>query len=198
MKENKDYSQFSTIEELSEYILTKEVYSATDNGIHEIERLNHLIDLGKQCNTISELGVWQGRTLALFIIQKPKKITGIDIDLSRMNSYKDVFYNYSKDHNINLEMLEVSSTSIESVRDVELLHIDSLHTPSHLQKELNLHANHVSKFITFHDTKLGNKKKGTEFQLWKIVEKFLENNNNWELYEHYTLGKCGHATIKRV
>ena len=33
--------------------------------------------------------------------------------------------------------------------------------------------------------------------LANMLMKFLNDNKDWRLYEHYMLGKCGHATIKR-
>jgi cytochrome c551/c552 len=197
MKEG-DYSVFNSLEDLSQFILNEEIFTATDNGIHDTERYKHLIKLGKKVETVSELGVFQGRTMALFMQQGIKSIHGVDINLNRFTpKLKKIFQEYADKNNINFELIEASSISEESVREVDLLHIDSWHNPQHLKKELYLHHKSVSKFITLHDTKLGNPMNGTQFQLWKVVETFLKEHKEWRMYEHYTLGKCGHATIKR-
>jgi cephalosporin hydroxylase len=193
-----NYDRFECVETLRDFILNEEIYTATDFGIHDTARYKHLIELGNQVETVSELGVWQGRTMALFMGQNIKKIYGVDLDLSRFNKkLRRIFQEYAEKNNIQWELIESTSTSANAIREVELLHIDSLHTPTHLQAELDLHSKFVSKYITFHDTKLGNPFNGTQFQLWRVIEKFLNDNKDWRLYEHYMLGKCGHATIKR-
>ena len=93
-------------------------------------------------------------------------------------------------------MYEGNSLDKESVHEVDMLHIDSLHRAAHLQKEIDLHSGHVKKYMVFHDTKYAHGE--PEYALWRVVEKFLNKNNDWELLVNYTEGKAGHAAIQRV
>ena len=72
-----------------------------------------------------------------------------------------------------------------------MLHIDSYHKSWYLKKELALHASHVSKYIAFHDIKQNN------WELWRVVEKFVNDNPEWEVESKYEGGTCGYAVIKR-
>jgi cephalosporin hydroxylase len=122
------------------------------------------------------------------------KVVGVDISLDnyKKGGLKELMESYAADKGFELKLIQKSSISESTVSDVELLHIDSLHHPKHLMKELELHAPRVSKYILFHDTKVKN------YELLKVVNKYIERHpKEWELVENYTGGKCGHAAIKR-
>jgi len=177
-----DYRQAKKLEDVIEI-------SKRDWSIHSETRNNCLMRLAKDSESVSELGVNQGSSFIFMMLQNPKKIVGVDLTLKKWRTGGT----YPA-----LEPLRGSSTDKKSVYNVDMLHIDSLHKASHLRKELKMHAESVNKYIAFHDTKLGNGETGGQFALWRVVEQFLNDNPQWELEEHYTEGKCGHAAIRRV
>ena len=132
------------------------------------------------------------------MLQNPKKIIGVDIDLNNWNvgaGFKPlapIAKKYADENNIDLEMIQTDSTDPVSTRNVDMLHIDSLHDPNHLNEELILHNQYIKKYIAFHDIKQG------DWALWKVIEKFLKNMTEWKLKVKYNEGKCGHAVIERI
>lgn len=163
-----------------------------------------LMDLASKSESICELGINQGTSFAIMMIQKPKLCVGVDTNLKKWRQGRDfkplapLAEDFAETHGMELKMWEGNSTAKRAVHKVDMLHIDSLHRPSHLEQELRMHATAIKKYIVFHDTKLDNRETGGEYALWKVVEKFLDGNEQWELMEHYKEGKAGHAAIKRV
>ena len=192
-----DYRQAKKLEDILKI-------SKTDWNIHLETRNNCLMRLAKDSESVSELGVNQGTSFVFMMLQNPKKIVGVDITLKKWRNggtypaLEPLAIEYMKKHPMEYIMYEGSSTDKESVHNVDMLHIDSLHKASHLQKELKMHAESVNKYIAFHDTKLSNGETGGQYALWRVVEQFLNDNPQWELEEHYTGGKCGYAAIKRT
>ena len=185
-----DYSSAKTLQDV--YNIQKR---ACSNGTgHTWKRNEALIECAKDSESIMELGVNQGSAFILMMMQNPKKIIGVDINIeSWLNGgLAHLSEEYSTANNIEVEILELSSTHPDSVRNVDMLHIDSLHDGSHLRAELNLHAKHVNKFIAFHDIKQN------KFELWKVVKDFLKNNKDWKTKIFYDEGKCGHAVIEKI
>ena len=111
------------------------------------------MECARDSESVMELGVNQGTAFILMLLQNPKKMIGVDITTKKWyngGTYKPLSVladAYAKKNNIEIEMLEMSSTDKRSTREVDMIHIDSLHTGSHLKKELDLHAQHVKKYI---------------------------------------------------
>jgi hypothetical protein len=84
----------------------------------------------------------------------PKKITLIDIDMTKYNSVlKPIAEKHCQRQGIELDVRETSSTGFASVEDADLLVIDSVHKAGWMQQELDLHGKNVRKYIVAHDTK---------------------------------------------
>ena len=187
----------------NDVVRLQDVYDITkkecDNGKgHTWARNLDLMNFASNSESIMELGVNQGTSLALMMLQNPKKIIGVDIDLNNWNvgaGFKPlapIAKKYADENNIDLEMIQTDSTDPVSTRNVDMLHIDSLHDPNHLNEELILHNQYIKKYIAFHDIKQG------DWALWKVIEKFLKNMTEWKLKVKYNEGKCGHAVIERI
>ena len=74
------------------------------SGAHGIEYIAHhdaLIKCAQESETIKEIGVCQGATLAGLMLTNPKKLTGIDIMPKYFNPYKQHFVNYAQQNNID-------------------------------------------------------------------------------------------------
>ena len=191
-----DYDSATCLQDI--YEIEKKI---CDGGLGPTWHRNEaLMECARDSESVMELGVNQGTAFILMLLQNPKKMIGVDITTKKWyngGTYKPLSVladAYAKENNIEIEMLEMSSTDKRSTRKVDMIHIDSLHTGSHLKKELDLHAQHVKKYIAFHDIKQNN------YELWKVVQKFLdENQDTWKLKNMYDKrGKCGHAEIERI
>lgn len=164
---------------------------------HGVEYTAHHRALQKyitECDTVKELGVCQGATLAGMLLSRPKRITGIDIDNQYFTPYQSLFYDYAKDNNIDFEFIKGSSIDPALVTSVDLLHIDSYHVYEHLLKELKTHAPTVKKYIVFHDTR---NTKSAPGLLKAIAHYITEIEQTWQIVDHY-ITNAGYTVIKRV
>ena len=186
-----DYSNCSTLEEVVNSLYNE------DSSEHTILRNDCIASAAKQCTSAMELGIFQGSCLALMYVnlQSPKTLYGVDINTNRFleGGLKPHFEDYAKKMKVSIPtIIETSSLKKNSVKEVDFLHIDSLHHPKHLTEELKLHAPNIKKYIAFHDINQNNSALG------KVVRDFVSKNPKWQLDTYYDKGKCGHALIKRV
>ena len=174
-----------------------EIYKQTWDE-HTTNRNEMLMKCAKECDSISEFGINQGSSFILLMMQNPKKIIGVDIHLNywkRGGSYKPLeplAKDYMKDNPMEYILHERSSHDLETVHDVDMLHIDSEHSADHLHKELEIHAHHVNKYICFHDIKQNN------FELWRVIQYFIQKNRKWVLKHYYDGGTCGNVVIQKT
>ena len=108
------------------------------------------------CKKYMELGTHQGGSAsnAMMLDPTPKKITLIDIDMSKYNSVlKPIAEKHCHSNKIELDVRETSSIGFAAVEGTDLLVIDSVHKAGWMQKELDLHGKNVRKYIVAHDTK---------------------------------------------
>jgi len=189
-----DYNAAKTLEQA--YRIYQDSWSETT-----AHRNNALIECAKDSESISELGVNQGSSFMMLMIQNPKKIVGVDITLNKWRkgnsslgyqALEPLALQYMKANPMEYIMYQGSSADKKSVHNVDMLHIDSLHDPKHLAKELQMHSESVNKYIAFHDIKQNG------YALWKVIERFLNDNSQWKLKAFYDEGKCGHVEIERA
>lgn len=186
-----DYSAATTLEEM--FDIYKSTWGETTK-----HRNDALIECARDSESISELGINQGSSFCMLMLQNPKKIVGVDITLKKWQkgiSYPAVeplALEYMKRNPMEYVLYEGSSTDKKSVHKVDMLHIDSLHSSAHLTRELKMHADSINKYICFHDIKQN------KYELWKVIERFLNDNPQWKLKTFYDEGKCGHVEIERA
>ncbi len=186
-----DYNSAKTLEDV--YSIYESIWDE-----HTRHRNNALMECARDSESVSELGVNQGSSFIIMMMQNPKKIIGVDVTLKKWRHGKD--YNaleplaleYMKRNPMEYILYEGSSTDAKAVHKVDMLHIDSDHRPGHLRKELQVHAESVNKYIAFHDIKQ------KDYELWKVVEQFLNDSPQWKLKTYYDGGTCGHVEIQRV
>ena len=186
-----DISHVKDIKEFYEELVSAQ------QGSHGKEYTEHhkaLVKCAKECETIKELGVCQGATLAAMLMTNPKKIAGYDIAAYYFEPYMKHFEKYAEENNIDFSYNQMSSHDPASVSEVDMLHIDSLHQPDHLLQELKLHAPHVKKYIVFHDTANFKGSKG----LFKTIAHYItEIEQEWTVVDHY-IQRVGYTVIKRT
>ena len=145
-------------------------------------------------NIVKELGVCQGGTLAAMLMAQPKVLHGYDIAGYYYKPYAHLFEEYAEDNGIEFKYIEASSLSQESRYNCDLLHIDSLHEPQHLMKELIAHAPTVSKYIVFHDTANFKNSAG----LFKVIAEYITDvEQSWRIVDHY-IHRVGYTVIQRT
>jgi hypothetical protein len=173
------------------------------------EHLLTLLEYGKECEHITEMGVrWIVSTWA-FLKSSPKKLISYDIQHpSKWQADLNNVYFTANDLDINYSFKLANVLDID-IEQTDLLFLDTWHAYKQLKVELDKHNNKVNKYIIMHDTSnyefrdeegyevLGfysntEEKKG----LWPAIEEFLQNNPQWELHKRYT-NNNGLTILKR-
>ena len=169
------------------------------------EHFPAIIELAKECDHITEMGVRTVVSTWAWLAGAPKKgLFSYDIHNPKYwvkggDPIKDV-EDTADAYGLNFKFTEADVCSIE-IEETDLLFIDTWHCYDQLKEELRLHSNKARKYICFHDTTSyevngEDRKKGTG--IWKAVEEFLEDNKDkWVLQERFT-NNNGFTIIKRI
>ncbi len=162
-----------------------------DTDIHE--HLPIISELTSQCNHVTELGVGWAQSTRAFLRH--------DVEL---HSYEFMplpgireFFEEAKNAGRNVT-LHVDDTRKVEIAETDLMLVDSLHIYEQVQKELELHAGKVKKYLLFHDTTLfadhgefGGK------GIWPAVQEFIDSHLEWQLVERRT-NNNGLTILKRL
>ena len=162
-----------------------------DTDIHE--HLPIISELTSQCTHVTELGVGWAQSTRAFLRH--------DVEL---HSYEFMpqpgireFFDEAKNAGRNVT-LHVDDTRKVNIAETDLMLVDSLHIYEQVQKELELHAGKVRKYILFHDTTLfadhgefGGK------GIWPAVQEFIDSHPEWQLVERRH-NNNGLTILKRV
>tara|TARA_R110001632_G_scaffold97161_1_gene203609 strand:- start:257 stop:850 length:594 start_codon:yes stop_codon:yes gene_type:complete len=183
---------------VEDYFLEKKSIKSDIN-----EHLDTFVRYGKECETITEMGVRGITSTWAWMMSNPKKIVGIDFYPPEKfgGDIKEV-YRLSKKNKIDYEF-RLENTLECNIEECDLLFIDTWHDFSQLKKELFRHHKQVKKYIILHDTEFfafkdeslyedynserieNNLPKGLvaatsefcmHFPEWFIYEKFANNN----------------------
>jgi hypothetical protein len=160
------------------------------------EHLPTLMKYASECEHITEMGVRYMVSTYALLMGKPKNMISYDIHMCHWESVRDLV---KEDTNFQFA---IGNTLEIDIDPTDLLFIDTLHNYTQLKKELDLHANKVSKYIIFHDTTsfenigesyLGNPEKG----IWPAIQEFLEIDSRWVFKERFT-NNNGLTIIEKV
>ena len=124
-------------------------YSYMSEEDHSSWYLVDLMKLAYECDTITEIGMFQGHSISAFLRTRPKKLTGYDIDISPINANT---FNRLCPKNTELHFKQDNSLTMDVIDECDLLFIDSVHSYEHVIQELTRHGNQAQKFIVVHDT----------------------------------------------
>ena len=188
---NSELGHVKTLEEFHSEITRQqqEAHGAGYNDIHDAIQ-KYL----KDCDSYMELGVHQGGTAAAAMLAKPKSIRLVDIDTSRYYKFlSPIADKWCKEHNIELIVKECSSITLAAVYNSDMLMIDSVHNPSHMNKELALHGGNVNKYILAHDTSM---LMGRHDDILFQVLNSYASENGWKVIERGT-ENAGYTVLKR-
>lgn len=145
------------------------------------EHVDRLLELGKECTHITELGSRGGVSTTAWAAARPKKL--VCYDLTRHGSIDPIEHAArAADVEFVFHVQDVRSVSIEAT---DLLFIDTLHVYDQLKVELKLHADKARKYIVLHDTETFGQHGEIpgSVGLWPAVEEFLAVRPEWTLHE---------------
>lgn len=169
------------------------------------EHLETLKKYASECESIIELGVRYIVSTWSFILGQPKILYSIDLYppsyyVSNGDTVLQLVYKYCKDLGIQFQFIQTNDLDI-SFDSVDMLFIDTEHTYTQLSAELNLHADHVKKYIIMHDTELFAEVceyDGKEYGgMKRAMFEFLDKHPEWMLKEHYT-NNNGLSILERI
>lgn len=176
-----DLSGVTTLEEFNVSIIAQQT---TAHGQEYCQIHDAIIRYIGQCKSYMELGTHQGGTASTALLSKPKEVTLVDIDLSKYRKFLEpIAVEYCANNNINFTTVEKDSTSLSTVKVVDMLLIDSLHRRSHMEKELAIHGPNACKFILAHDTSIINGKR--DDSLFECLADYA-SRNGWKVIERGT------------
>lgn len=137
-----------------------------------------LFEFGAKVKHITEFGVRAGVSTCAFLATRPKKMVAYDI---KKFDGVDELIELSKKENINF-IYKLESTLETTIEPTDLLFVDTLHDYEHIKKELELHAEKVSKYIIFHDVvQYGTRGGNGGVGIMPAIDEFLYNNKEWEI-----------------
>ena len=153
----------------------------------------------KDCKSYKEFGTHQGGSASAVMTgdHKPEYMELVDINHENYRlKLKSLAKPYCKEHNIELVVKEADSTALNSIsdRDIDMLMIDSLHLRHHMQKELDLHAGYIKKYIIAHDTTICQDRPPDA--LYRCLSDFCDSNPTWEIIER-GITNVGYTVLKR-
>jgi hypothetical protein len=162
-----------------------------DTDIHE--HLPIISELTSQCSHVTELGVGWAQSTRAFLRH--------DVEI---HSYEFMpqpgireFFDEAKNAGRNVT-LHVDDTRKVNIAETDLMLVDSLHIYEQVQKELELHAGKVRKYLLFHDTTLfADRGEFGGKGIWPAVQEFMDSHSEWQLVERRT-NNNGLTILKRV
>lgn len=189
--------------------LVKSKHDYLCNTVSDIhEHLPTLYEYATKCESIIELGVrkcvstWSLIYGLLNNNSDKKSILVNDILECNIDELLDA----TKDLNVDVKYEWINDLELNIDNNVDLTFIDTWHIYGQLKRELNKFSAITNKYIIMHDTtvdaiegetlrfNLDAEKQSIESGipveeikcgLWKAVEEFLENNQNWKLVQRY-------------
>ena len=164
---------------------------ARDTDIHE--HLPIISELTSECNHVTELGVGWAQSTRAFLRH--------DVEL---HSYEFMpqpgireFFEEAKNAGRNVT-LHVDDTRKVEIAETDLMLVDSLHIYEQVQKELELHAGKVRKYLLFHDTTLfADRGEFGGKGIWPAVQEFIDSHPEWQLVERRH-NNNGLTILKRI
>lgn len=180
------------------------------------EHILNMIHYAKDCSHITEMGVREivSTWAWLYALNDPQQelkgeLVSYDIqNPNRWNASIQDVYDTAEHYKINFEFHEKNVLDVE-IDKTDLLFLDTWHSYKQLKAELSLHSEKVKKYIVFHDTtsyadtdESSYKIWGEEWApegigIWRAIEEFLNNSQNWQLEKRYT-NNNGLTIIKRT
>jgi len=164
---------------------------ARDSDIHE--HLPIISHLTSECKHATELGVGWAQSTRAFLRH--------DVE---MHSYEykplpgiEQFFADARAAGRNVT-LHIADTREVEIAETDIMLVDSLHIYEQVQKELELHAGKVRKYLLFHDTTLfADQGEFGGRGIWPAVQEFIDSHPEWQLIDRRH-NNNGLTILKRV
>jgi len=169
-------------------------YQDACNRVTDIhEHLPTISSLTSECKHVTELGVGWAQSTRAFLRHNVE-----------LHSYEFMpqpgireFFEEAKNAGRNVT-LRVDDTRKVEIAETDLMLVDSLHIYEQVQKELELHAGKVRKYLLFHDTTLfADRGEFGGKGIWPAVQEFIDSHPEWQLVERRH-NNNGLTILKRV
>ena len=184
------------------------------------EHLPTLFSYAMQCESIIELGVREcisSWALVYGLLNNNSNRKQILLsDLSECNITE--LLQVSKNTNVCIEYKWINDLDLQIISNVDLTFIDTWHVYGQLKRELNKFCKCTNKYIIMHDTTVDaidgetirnnwnaleqSKQTGIPVEeincgLWKAIEEFIQENNNWVIHMRFT-NNNGLTILKKI
>jgi predicted O-methyltransferase YrrM len=147
------------------------------------EHLSTLVKYGKMVKHITEFGVRRGLSTVAWLYSIPEDLISYDIN-NRKFDHK--LFKSMVPSSTNFTFI-IGNTLEVTIKETDLLFIDTYHSYTQLTNELKLHGNKSRKYLIFHDTKIfglvGEDKK--QPALKRAIYEFIDSNKHWFLKEEF-------------
>ena len=161
--------------------ITKE-YELRCNTTSDInENLNVLMNLAKECNHVTEMGVRALVSTYAFLegLKGRGKLISIDIEPpSRFGGDLLEAERLAKEEGVDFTFILADTLEVE-IEETDFLFIDTLHEYPQLKAELARHSDKARKYIGFHDTV------SCETELMPAINELIAQGK-WKIKEHHT------------
>lgn len=152
------------------------------------------------CESVTEFGVKYGNSTTAFLAAGVNRLISVDLREQRQVEELRQLSGQTEFTFMNADCREIE------IPPCDFLFIDSTHTGQHLEVELTLHASKVRRFLGFHDTVSAGRSgffyrskiqevreahgeasygdrgwKTRGFGLMPVIEKFVEENQEWDV-----------------
>jgi hypothetical protein len=162
--------------------MIKDEYKRVCDKVGDInENLHWLMELAKECNHVTEMGVrYIVSTWALLEGLKEQKGTLISIDIERPEYFGGCLERVellAQQEGVNFKFIHGNTLKLV-IEPTDMLFIDTNHEYDQLRLELDRHSGNVKKYIVFHDTV------SCEKELMPAITEFLANGG-WKIKFNY-------------
>lgn len=182
---------------------------ATTPGCDIAEHVPVLVEYGRKCRQITEMGVRFGWSTRSFLYARPETLLSIDkfewnsihpSGAETMGVGNSCYQHYRQKYSphVLFAMLLTDTTRMVAIPETDLLFIDTFHHRDALRLELFRHGNQARQFIILHDTETfgergqaDNSKLFVDFEttdeagtgLKYAIREFQERNPDWKTKE---------------
>jgi len=205
----------------SSMINLKDEYTKACRNISDInQHLPILYGYAKKCRHVTEMGSRTGVSTRAFLYANPGTFISYDYQYATPEPHlvKGVqeliaLFEECRESGINCKYIGNNVLEVE-IEETDMLFIDTYHCYAQLQKELELHAGKVRRYIAFHDTTLyGEVGEGFPFMdpnhpvrtmpmdgsggIRKAIDEFLAAHKEWKIV-HESTDNNGLMVIRRT
>lgn len=182
-----DFTHCNDIKTFYQAIRSKHMEAHGAEYVAHHDKINELFHT-HGLTSYRELGIMQGATAACAALAGATDLHLIDVDVSRFEPYRHLFD--SAVLSLSVEQKSTLSYDSNKLSPCDLLLVDTLHNPDHVQQELNIFSPSTKGFIVIHDTH-------AIPSIQEMVNRWLKINTQWKLHNYFNQN-VGYTTLERI